>query len=203
MSATHSPRYRLTALGAALAVAATLGLTACGDGSTGSSAPPKDAPAAATTTTTEPAAVAALDGDAAAIVFMREEEKLARDVYTVLAEAWGIQTFVNITASEQQHMDAVAGLLDAYGIPDPAATTGPGEFRDPDLQALYDDLVAKGLQSPRDALEVGVIIEETDIADLAERTSTDPTVQAVWDRLTAGSQNHLRAFTTALARTTA
>lgn len=198
MNTTRSPRHRLTALGAALAVAAALGLTACGDGSTGSSAPPTDAPAVSTT---EPAAVAELDGDAAAIVFMREEEKLARDVYTVLAEAWGLQTFVNITASEQQHMDAVAGLLDAYGIPDPAATTAPGEFRDADLQALYDELIAKGLQSPRDALEVGVLIEETDIADLAERASTDPTVQAVWDRLTAGSQNHLRAFTNALART--
>ena len=191
-----SPPRRFAALGATVVLVALLGLSACGT-ETG----PTTAPTRTPSTAVSPAPAAAqLEGDAAAIVFMREEEKLARDVYTVLADAWGIQTFVNITASEQQHMDAVAGLLDAYGIADPAATTAPGEFVDPDLQALYDDLVARGLTSPEEALRVGVLIEETDIADLAARASDDPTVQSVWDRLTAGSENHLRAFTNALAR---
>jgi len=197
MHASTTLSRRLAILGTTVALTAAVGLSGCSTEGTSSSARSR-APAPAVTTT--PAVSPTADGDAAAIVFMREEEKLARDVYAVLADTWGLPTFSNIAASEQQHMDAVGGLLDAYGIPDPAATTGPGEFTDPHLQALYDELVARGLTSRTEALRVGVLIEETDIADLAERASADPVVQSVWDRLTAGSENHLRAFTGVLAR---
>ena len=170
----------------ALTLASGLGLAACDSSSdTGT----RTAGTNPVTNTATPAAA-----DEAAIVHMREEEKLARDVYTALGEQWGTQIFTNIAASEQRHMDQVATLLGTYGIEDPAAGNGPGEFTDPDLQALYDRLVAQGSTSLTDALGVGKAIEELDIADLKASATSAEDVQAVWDRLEAGSNNHLRAF---------
>jgi len=81
----------------------------------------------------------------AGLLFMHEEEKLARDVYLVLFAEWGLRVFENIAESEQRHMDAVLYLLGKYGLDDPALD--PGFFLNPDLQDLYDALVAKGLPS--------------------------------------------------------
>lgn len=138
--------------------------------------------------------------EAAALQFMREEEKLAHDVYVTLYGAWGLPVFDNIAASEQQHTDAVAALLDRYGILDPAAGHAIGEFTDPALQALYNQLVAQGSQSVADALKVGAAIEEIDILDLQERLAeTDnAAIEQVYNNLLAGSENHLRAFVSTL-----
>lgn len=100
---------------------------------------------------------------------MREEEKLAHDVYAALYEIWGLPVFQNIAVSEQAHTDSVLGLLQAYGLADPAAGNGPGQFSDPTLQNLYDQLMAQGSQSLLDALRVGATIEEVDILDLQAR----------------------------------
>ena len=127
---------------------------------------------------------------------MREEEKLAHDVYVTLYEQWGLRVFGNISRSEQQHTEAVAYLLDRYDISDPAAGNDFGEFTDADLQALYDQLVAQGSKSVADALKVGAAIEEIDILDLQERLAeTDnAAIERVYNSLLAGSENHLRAF---------
>lgn len=132
--------------------------------------------------------------EAAALLFMREEEKLARDVYTQLYALWGQPVFQNIAASEQAHMDEIKVLMDRYGLADPAL--GPGQFTDPNLQALYDQLMAQGSISVTDALNVGVLIEQTDIADLQARLAqTDNAdLQLVFTNLMNGSYNHLAAF---------
>lgn len=132
------------------------------------------------------------------LVYMREEEKLARDVYTVLYGEWRLKIFKNIAASEQKHMDAVKTLLDRYGLVDPAAGNARGVFTNEDLQRLYYELIAKGKRSVLDALEVGVLIEEADIEDL-EKALTTPVpvhrdVKRVFTNLLAGSYNHLAAF---------
>ena len=134
--------------------------------------------------------------DAADLQFMREEEKLAHDVYVTLYEKWGLRVFANIPRSEQQHTEAVAYLLDRYDITDPAAGNTLGEFTDERLQALYDQLVAQGSKSVADALKVGAAIEEIDIRDLQERLAgTDNAdIERVYNSLLAGSENHLRAF---------
>ena len=134
---------------------------------------------------------------AADLAFMREEEKLAHDVYTALYEKWGLRVFSNIAASEQRHTDAIAVLIDRYGYADPVDGNGAGVFEDATLQALYDELVAKGLTSVSDALAVGVLIEETDIADLQARIAhtTEADVRSVYENLLSGSYNHLDAFT--------
>ena len=138
-----------------------------------------------------------------ALSYMREEEKLAHDVYVTLYELWGVNTFQNIANSEQAHTDAVKALLDRYGLGDPAVTQ-IGVFTNPDLQALYTELVARGGQSLAEALAVGAAIEEIDILDLEKRLAqTDNAdIQQIFNNLLNGSKNHLRAFTSAfLAQT--
>jgi len=134
------------------------------------------------------------DAEAASLLFMREEEKLARDVYLKMYELWGMPIFQNIANSEQMHMDQIKQLLDRYGLTDPALA--PGQFTDPSLQALYDQLVAQGSVSLADAMNVGVLIEQTDIADLQEHIAqTDNAdIQMVYSNLLNGSYNHLAAF---------
>jgi hypothetical protein len=130
------------------------------------------------------------------LAFMREEEKLARDVYLYLFDAWGQWVFENIAASEQQHMDAVKNLLDKYNLADSAAGNGEGVFTNPQLQKLYDSLTRQGNATERDALYVGATIEDMDIYDLQGILSeTDkPDFVKVCDNLMKGSRNHLRAF---------
>jgi len=132
----------------------------------------------------------------AGLVFMREEEKLAHDVYLALYETWGLETFNSIAQSEQTHSESVLALLERYGISDPAAGLGLGEFSDPTLQALYTRLVAQGQASASEALKVGAYIEEVDMADLQLRLSqTDNAdLQQVYTNLLAGSTHHMRAF---------
>ena len=138
------------------------------------------------------------------LLYMREEEKLARDVYLVLYEIWGLPIFQNIANSEQTHTDAVKVLLDSYGVEDPSAGTAPGEFTNAELQALYDQLTAQGEISISDALKVGLAIEEIDILDLElYMTNLDnPTILTVYENLMKGSRNHLRSFVSTLSRQT-
>ena len=136
------------------------------------------------------------DDEAAGVLYMREEEKLARDVYDRLGELWGVPVFQNIAASEQTHMDAMLVLIDRYGLSDPVGDDTPGVFSDPVLQSLYDDLVETGSASLENAFRVGVLIEELDIADLADRlamTNNDD-IAIVYQNLMKGSRNHLRSF---------
>jgi len=138
-----------------------------------------------------------------ALTFMREEEKLAHDVYLFLYEKWGLPLFENIAASEAAHSKAVAALLDRYEIADPASTSA-GVFSNPDLQTLYTQLTAQGSQSLAEALKVGGAIEEIDILDLQERLAeTDNAdIQQVFQNLLNGSYNHLSAFASTLFRQT-
>jgi len=132
---------------------------------------------------------------------MREEEKLARDVYQVLYEKWGAQVFGNITQSEQRHMDAIKALLDKYNLPDPVTDPSVGAFTSPEMQELYDKLVAQGEQSLVEAYKVGATIEDLDLYDLYEllEQTDNADIQQVYENLAKGSRNHLRAFTTQLS----
>ena len=130
------------------------------------------------------------------LTFMREEEKLARDVYLALYEQWGLTPFSNISGSEQRHMDALMQLLRKYRLADPTANLAIGEFANGELQALYDKLIAQAALSDVDALKAGGFIEETDILDLrdAMRNTHNTDIDTVYGRLQCGSRNHLRAF---------
>ncbi len=134
--------------------------------------------------------------EADGLAFMREEEKLARDVYLTLYDLWGLQPFTNIASSEQTHTDAVKALLEMYDLADPVVDDSIGVFVNADLQALYDQLVETGSASLADALTVGAAVEEIDILDLIEyiEGTEEANLEFVYENLLAGSENHLRAF---------
>ena len=127
------------------------------------------------------------------LVFMYQEEKVARDVYLYLYEKWGLRVFNSIASSEQQHMDAVKALIEKYNLPLPSDDAGV--FEDEALASLYETLIQKGETSPTDALEVGVLVEETDIEDLLDRIEYAPEdIKVIYQNLLNGSYNHLNAF---------
>ncbi|WP_295541049.1 DUF2202 domain-containing protein [uncultured Thiohalocapsa sp.] len=133
--------------------------------------------------------------EAGTLLWMREEEKLAHDVYVALDAQWDLAVLERIAASEQRHFDALGDKLDRYGLTDPTLP-GEGTFSVADLQALYDDLVAAGLGSSAEALTVGATIEDLDILDLlhAIEQTDQPDLERTYDNLLEGSKNHLRAF---------
>ena len=131
-----------------------------------------------------------------ALLFMREEEKLARDVYLELNNKWGLFVFENIADSEQRHMDSVLYLLGKYGLPDPTEGKDIGEFDNEELQNLYDLLIDQGMTSVEEAINVGIIIEQTDIEDIEaylEHIDKKDIIQ-VFSNLLKGSESHLEAF---------
>ncbi|CCQ72981.1 DUF2202 domain-containing protein [Magnetospira sp. QH-2] len=134
--------------------------------------------------------------EVADLQYMREEEKLARDVYLDLFERWQIPMFKRIAQAEQRHMDAVGGLLTRYRVPDPAMAAKRGEFMDSHLADLYQELTAKGQASLQAGLAVGALIEEVDIADLdkALENTQRADIRDVYRTIRRGSRNHLRSF---------
>ena len=128
--------------------------------------------------------------------YMVEEEKLARDVYTVLAKTAAYPRFKNIANAEQFHLDQMSMVLKDYGLWNPTLKRGPGVFYNKELSALYKTLITKGKLSALDAIQVGIIIEEKDIADLTamEKLITQEDIQFVVNYLLAGSRNHLAAL---------
>jgi hypothetical protein len=135
------------------------------------------------------------------LTYMREEEKLARDVYATLYATWGKRIFNNIRASEQMHMDAIKTLLVRYGVVDPVTDDAVGKFTEK-FQTLYNELILAGSVSLIDALKVGMFIEETDIDDLekALALTTHRDIKKVYTDLMNGSYNHLAAFCSNMAK---
>jgi len=149
------------------------------------------------------------------LTFMREEEKLARDVYEELYQYYkerGTELIIlaNIAVSEQQHMDAMLALLDKYQLDDPSAGLEKGEFENDALSALFGNLVSDsnanqtildeplsgGKASSEAALYVGAWIEERDMIDIlhAIENTSRADIVGVYTRLLCGSRSHLRAF---------
>lgn len=133
------------------------------------------------------------------LAYTRDEERLARDLYTLFGQTYDAPIFDRIAASEQQHFDAVGTLLTTYGVTDPAADQPAGTYSNADLQKLYDTWKAQG-STVEGAYAVGVALEQADIADLEKLVaqSTDTDVQRVFTRLLAASRQHLAAFTNAV-----
>ncbi|GAB2679418.1 DUF2202 domain-containing protein [Flavihumibacter cheonanensis] len=132
----------------------------------------------------------------ASLSFMREEEKLAKDVYISLYNKWGVKIFTNISASELTHMNTVLLLLNKYGLTDPVGSNPVGVFRDTSLQQLYNQLVAKGNTSILEAYIVGATIEDLDLFDLKNQLINidNQDIRLVYEMLMKGSRNHLRSF---------
>jgi len=198
----------------ALACVTAVALVACGGGGSDSPAggPPLLVDAEGNSTfdsTVLGTTIAALPvetlsaAESASLIFMREEEKLAHDVYTQLGTVWGSQSrvFGNIARSEATHTEAIRQLLLRYTLADPAATLAAGVYQNASLQTLYTQLVAAGTPALVEALKVGAAIEEIDMIDLnkALLEIDNQDIVLVYQNLLKGSRNHLRAFVNALA----
>ena len=140
------------------------------------------------------------DEQAEWLKFMREEEKLAGDVYRTLYGLYKIPIFNNISKAEDNHTAVVLAYLNAWEIDDPLIDE-IGVFSNEDLQKLYNELIEAGNADLNEALKVGALIEEVDIADLVELNELDPgeVLILLSEALQLGSRNHLRAFTRILS----
>lgn len=135
------------------------------------------------------------------LLWMREEEKLAGDLYSTFYDKYNLRIFGNISRSEDSHMSAVLYLLDTFNIEDPAQDE-IGKFTNTDLQKVFDDLKQAGEVSLVEALKVGAYVEELDILDLEQQLELveNEDIRLVYENLLRGSRNHLRAFTRVLAQ---
>lgn len=195
-----------------LALAAALSLTACGGGDSPMLGPPMIVDADGVSTfdaTALGVALAALPMEVISaeeqttLIYMREEEKLAHDVYAQFNTLYADYTrvFGNISTSELTHSESIRQLLVRYSLDDPAATTVPGEFQNATLQGLYTQLVADGSVSYVEGLKVGAAIEELDMIDIntAMLQVDNQDIRLVYDNLLKGSRNHLRSYVKTLA----
>jgi len=130
------------------------------------------------------------------LMYMREEEKLARDVYLSMFDLWGLGVFENIAASEQTHTDSVKAMIEKYRLADPVVDDTIGVFVNQELATLYATLTSRGMQSSVEALHVGALIEEVDMVDLkrAIEETDNADIRQLYENLMSGSRNHLRAF---------
>ncbi len=136
------------------------------------------------------------------LVFMAEEEKLAKDVYVSLNAVWNLRQFTNIIEAEKTHQQVLEDLIKGFDLtmPEGASMNTSGVFSNPKFQALYDKSIKTGKKSEEDALAVAAKIEEVDIKDLQralENTSNEK-IKLVYMNLKKGSENHLNAFVKAL-----
>lgn len=136
------------------------------------------------------------------LLYLREEEKLARDVYLYLGEKFNARAFLNIAESEETHMAYVKVLLDKYGIPDPVGSNARGVFTNPEFTKLYKELTQQGGVSAGEAFKVGMLIEELDLADLDRvlKGTDNADIRILYQNLAKGSRNHLRAFSRQIER---
>ncbi|MGB3919734.1 DUF2202 domain-containing protein [Methanothrix sp.] len=132
------------------------------------------------------------------LVFIWEEEKAARDIYSSLYEKNNLTIFLDLTRSEQSHMDQAKAVIDKHGLALPEDV--PGLFENKTLQEIHDRLLAEGSASIEGALKAAAEFEEISImdleAELAVAESED--VRTMYQGLLAGSRKHLRSYVTDL-----
>lgn len=137
------------------------------------------------------------EDEKASLIFMVEEEKLARDVYSEMLKLYGLKIFENIHNSEKRHVEAISSLIENYELENPIVGNLPGEFENEEIQQLYNYLIELGNASKLQAINVGVIIEKKDIKDIQaylDLVVEQKDIETVYKNLLDGSINHLDAF---------
>jgi hypothetical protein len=144
------------------------------------------------------------NAEQATILHMREEEKMARDIYLTLNEKWNHRVFRNISSSETYHMSQMKTLIDKFKLDDPVEKNNDkrGVFENKDLQKMYNELTTFGVTSLEAAFRAGAKVEETDIKDLKEAISAtvNADIKNTYQYLLTASENHMRAFVRNLKR---
>lgn len=150
-----------------------------------------------------------------ALAYMWHEEKLARDIYLELYKVQPAKQLYNIaTKSEVVHINLVEQLISSYDInitnlkdykinysKEELSSMEVGKFVIADIQNLYDELKDRGSKSIQSALEVGCLVEVTDVNDLnkyIEITKDKAEIVEVFEKLRTDSYHHYWAFDTGL-----
>lgn len=125
-----------------------------------------------------------------------DEERMAYRLYTEIGEAHpNMRPFQNFPHSEKRHFNA---LVDYTQANFPGSTDGKldGKFHFESTQALFDKWLTEGKASPQAAAQVGVQLEQLDIADIDEFLAQKPEreLKQILENLRRGSENHLAAF---------
>jgi hypothetical protein len=130
------------------------------------------------------------------LLYMREEEKMAHDIYSLMYDKWGLRPFYNITGAEERHMAAIKSIIDKYTLADPVKNIKVGVFTNAEINKLYSVLIEQGNKSAIDALKAGAEVEEVDIKDLMQaiKDTDNNDIKFVYNNLLNASGNHLRAF---------
>ena len=155
------------------------------------------------------------------IAYMGNEERLAYDVYNALSVLYpDQQVLINIPQkSEIQHLTTVKALVAKYSLDsevlsvrdvnnstlssDSNISSVAGIYDIQVIQDLYDTLISKGESSEVDALQVGCMVEVTDINDLdisilAAEESNATDVVGAFNFLRDGSYSHYWSFDNSL-----
>ncbi len=155
------------------------------------------------------------DVEKEALIYMWNEEKMAKDLYYSLYEKYQqyfvSNTFKNIAErSETTHQELMEILLDKYQLSIDDQPYDPnrdlendyprGEYSLQDIKDLYEDLLTQGSQSLEEALKVGCIVEVVDVEDLNEEIAKIDNQDLIlaFENLRQGSYNHYWAFDNAL-----
>jgi len=129
------------------------------------------------------------------LLFIWEEEKAARDLYTSLYEKNNLSIFQDLVRSEQSHMDQARAIIEKYALTIPEKDD-QGVFQNQTMQKVHDELLAKGLRSDQDALKVAASFEEISIVDLEKELAATKAldIKTMYQGLLAGSRKHLRSY---------
>ncbi len=144
------------------------------------------------------------ENEKAGILLMREEEKMARDIYQSLNEKWDQVPFSHISESEIYHMSKMKLLIDKFQLTDPVTKNEDkrGAFENASLKKLYDELLSSGNTSMEAAFRAGARVEEVDIRDLKTELakSGNADIKSTYVYLIQASEHHLNAFVQNLKR---
>jgi len=137
----------------------------------------------------------------ASVLYAREQQKLARDLYQVLGAKWSAVILQSTAHAEQKHMDTVKSLIDGLKLTDPAQPAA-GQFTDPMFQKLYGQLLDRGSVSLVEALRAAAYMEEMEIRDtrgFVEDANRLDIIRGLGS-ITTGEPTHLRVFVAELKK---
>ncbi len=136
--------------------------------------------------------------EAGDLQLLREEEKLARDLFRDWSDR--SELFGAVAHSKQLHFEIVGALLQRHQVTD-RTLGGEGLYVFPQLQTLHQELLARGGSTELEALAAGAELHERDLVGLEEAAGRSQLedVRASLAEIQRGARNHLRGCVEELA----
>jgi len=130
------------------------------------------------------------------LMYLHDQEKLARDINRTFYYTWGKPIFASIAESEQRHMNVLRAILDYYYLSALVETDEVGVFGAHHHTEAFTDLVNQGEVSLTEAYRAVGYLEEWDIREIrgSIEFTQDQALIDTFSNLLAGARNHLRVF---------